>query len=395
MRTITRYVVWELIKVFLLLLLGLTLVVMLILVGQQALRMNLGIGPTLRLSQFILPQALAFAVPAAILFAVCFVYGRMSADNEVTAIKAQGISPMALLWPGYLLALVLSLWGVWLNDVAFSWGHAGVQRVVLQSVEEIAYRLLRAQHTYSNNKFSILVRDVQDRALIHPIMNFQPNNDVPAFTLTAKRAELRSNLDRNTLRILVTDFVIESGGLVTMRDPGTHIEEIPLSYASAKEARTDSPSHLPLSSMAAAIVDQKQLIAEIEDSQTAEKGLSLLRGDFASLSEEAWQGERKRLDEAYERLYRLETEPWRRWAGGFSCLCFVLVGAPLAIRMRNSDYLTTFAVCFGPVLLAYYPLFMYGLEVAKSGELPPYVVWTANVACAAIGIWLARSVVRH
>jgi lipopolysaccharide export system permease protein len=63
--------------------------------------------------------------------------------------------------------------------------------------------------------------------------------------------------------------------------------------------------------------------------------------------------------------------------------------------MRNSDYLTTFAVCFGPVLLAYYPLFMYGLEVAKSGELPPYVVWTANVACAAIGIWLARSVVRH
>lgn len=395
MRTITRYVVIELSKIFLLAMLFLTAVVMLILVGQQALRMNLGIGPTLRLSQFILPQALAFAVPAAILFAVCFVYGRMSADNEVTAIKAQGISPMAVLWPGYLLALVLSLWGVWLNDKAFSWGHAGVQRVVLQSVEEIAYRLLRAQHTYSNNKFSILVRDVQDRALIRPIMNFQPNNDVPAFTLTAKRAELKSNLDRNTLSVIVTDFVIESGGIVTMRDPGTHIEEIPLSYASAKEARTDSPSHLPLSSMSGEIDAQRQLIAEILDSQAAQAGVSLLRGDFDALSDAAWQAERKRLEEARERLYRLQTEPWRRWAGGFSCLCFVLVGAPLAIRMRNSDYLTTFAVCFGPVLLGYYPLFAYGLEMAKSGELPPYVVWAANVACAAIGLWLARSVVRH
>src|SRR5262245_30252810 len=150
MRTITRYVVWDLLKIFCLLLLGLTLVVMVILVGQQALRMNLGLWPTLRVAQFILPQALAFAVPAAILFAVCFVYGRMSSDNEVTAIKALGISPMALLWPGVVLALVLSLWGVWLNDLAFSWGHTGVQKVVLQSAEEIAYRLLRAQHTYSN-----------------------------------------------------------------------------------------------------------------------------------------------------------------------------------------------------------------------------------------------------
>ncbi len=395
MRTITRYVVWELSKVFLLLLLGLTLVVMLILVGQQALRMNLGIIPTLRVAQFILPQALAFAVPAAILFAVCFVYGRMSADNEVTAIKALGISPSVVLWPGYVLAVVLSLWGVWLNDLAFSWGHAGVQRVVLQSVEEIAYRLLRAQKNYSNNKFSITVRDVQDRALINPIMIFQPNNDMPAFTLTAQRAELRSNLDRNTLSVIVTDFVIESGGTLTHRDPTTQVQEIPLSYASAKEARTDSPSHIPLSQIAAQIAEQRELIAQIEDAQAAEVGMSLLTGDFGSLSEDSWQGQRKRLSDARDRLYRLLTEPWRRWAGGFSCLCFVLIGAPLAIRMRNSDYLTTFAVCFGPILLCYYPLFAYGLEMAKSGELPPYVVWAANGVCAAIGLWLLKSVLRH
>lgn len=395
MRTITRYVVWELLKIFLLLLLGLTLVVMLILVGQQALRMNLGIIPTLRVAQFILPQALAFAVPAAILFAVCFVYGRMSADNEVTAIKASGISPAVVLWPGYVLAVVLSLWGVWLNDLAFSWGQAGVQRVVLQSVEEIAYRLLRAQKNYSNNKFSITVRDVRDRALINPIMIFQPNNDMPAFTLYAQRAELRSNLDRNTLSIIVSDFFIESGGQLQARDPGTKETEIPLSYASAKEARTDSPSQLPLSRITSAIAEQREYIAQIEDSQSADVGISLLNGDLDALSDAAWHLERKRLADARDRLYRLMTEPWRRWAGGFSCLCFVLVGAPLAIRLRNSDYLTTFAICFGPILLCYYPLFAYGLEMAKSGELPPYVVWAANGVCAAIGLWLLKSVLRH
>lgn len=395
MHTITRYIVWELLKIFVGALLFVTVVVMLILVGQQALRMNLGLLPTLRVSQFILPQALAFAVPAAILFAVCFVYGRMSADNEVTAIKALGISPMALLWPGYVLALVLSLWGVWLNDLAFSWGHAGVQRVVLQSVEEIAYRLLRAQHSYSNNKFSILVRDVQGRALIRPIMNFQPNNDMPAFVLSAQRAELRSNLDRNTLSVIVTDYVVESGGFVKGSDPGTHVEEIPLSYASAKESRTDSPSHLPLASIAAEAQAQRQLIAELEDAQAAEAAVGLLHGDFAALTDESWQADRKRLAEARDRLYRLQTEPWRRWAGGFSCLCFVLIGAPFAVWMRNADYMTTFGLCFLPVLVGYYLIFAYGLEMAKSGELPPYTVWAANGACTAVGLWLLRVVMRH
>ena len=395
MRTITRYVVIELLRIFFLLLLFVTFVVMLILVGQQALRMNLGIIPTLRVAQFILPQALAFAVPAAILFAVCFVYGRMSADNEVTAIKASGISPAVILWPGYVLALVLSLWGVWLNDLAFSWGHQGVQRVILQSVEEIAYRLLRAQRNYSNNRFSITVTDVQDRALINPIMIFQPNNDMPAFELRAERAELRSNLDRETLSIIVTNFRIDSGGVMTARDPGTSEQEIPLAYASVKEARTDSPSHLPLSRISAAISEQRQYIAQLEDAQSAEIGISLLSGDFDSLSDSAWQGHRKRLTDARDRLYRLTTEPWRRWAGGFSCLCFVLIGAPLAIRMRNSDYLTTFAICFGPILLCYYPLFAYGLEMAKGGEMPPYVVWVANAACVAVGLSLLRGVLRH
>jgi lipopolysaccharide export system permease protein len=94
-------------------------------------------------------------------------------------------------------------------------------------------------------------------------------------------------------------------------------------------------------------------------------------------------------------LHRLRTEPWRRWSSGFSCLCFVLVGAPLAIRKRTSDLMTTFGLCFGPILLLYYPFFAYGLDRAKSGELPPYTVWVANLVLATLGLWLIKKVVRY
>ena len=67
---------------------------------------------------------------------------------------------MVLLRPAFALAFILSLVAVWLNDVAYSWGQQGMQRVVIESVEEICYGMLRAQRSYSNPRFSIIVKDV-------------------------------------------------------------------------------------------------------------------------------------------------------------------------------------------------------------------------------------------
>ncbi len=393
--TLTRYVAWDLLKVFSRTLGLLTAFFLLILIGTEAQRMNLGPGPTVQIMQYMLPLALAFAIPAAALFAVCFVYGRISADNEMVAVKSLGISPMALLWPGFILAIVLSLIGVWINNVAYSWGQTGMQRVIIQSVEEIAYRLLRSQKSYSNPRFSIVVRDVQDRTLIRPIINFQQNNDMPPCTVTAEEAVFRSNLQRGTLILRLTNYEIDAGDGFVMKDSGTMEREVPLAFASAKEQRTGSPQQLPLSQIAGQIDHQRREIARLQQSFAAEAGFELLSGDVEALSSAAWEPKRQTLLDAQNRLHRLRTEPWRRWASGFSCLAFVLLGAPLAIRFRNSDYISTFGMCFIPILIGYYPLLMYGVDQAKSGHLPPYSVWLANVVCGGIGLLFIRRVIRY
>jgi lipopolysaccharide export system permease protein len=393
--TITRYVAWDLLTVFSRTLALLTAFFLLILIGTEAQRMTLGPGPTVQIMQYMLPLALAFAIPAASLFAVCFVYGRLSADNEVVAVKSLGISPMSLLWPAFVLAMVLSLIGVWINNVAYSWGQTGMQRVIIQSVEEIAYRLLRSQKSYSNPRFSIVVRDVQDRTLIRPIINFQQNNDMPPCTVTAAEAVFRSNLERGTLILKLTDYEIDDGGGFVYKDSGEMEQEIPLAFASLKEQRTGSPQQLPLSQIAGQVEEQQREILRLQQELAAEAGFELLSGDFDALSSSAWEPKRLALLDARSRLNRLRTEPWRRWASGFSCLAFVLLGAPLAIWARNTDYVTTFAMCFGPILIGYYPLFMYGIDQAKSGNLPPYSVWLANLVCGGIGLLFIRRVIRY
>jgi len=396
MTKVTRYVTGELLKAFLVSLTGMTLLMLIVGLAHEALRQGLGPEPILKLVPYALPNALRFAVPATILFAVCSVYGRMSASNEVTAMKALGISPMRSLLPALGLAFFVSLVAVWLNDVAVSWGRKGMQRVVLHSVEQIAYGMLRTQRSYSTPQFSINVKRVDDRKLIRPMICCHSRDDSPPIVVNAEEAELQLDQDDGVLNVFLTNGEVSVGNEVTLRFPNKTIKhEFPLTDAARKGDTSGGPSSLPLWQITPEIREQRAAIEQLEQQFAVEAAHQMLTGDMLGLTSADWQSRYAQLDAGRGRLHRLRTEPWRRWANGFSCLFFVMVGAPLAIRMRNADLWTTFAVCFLPILIAYYPLLAYGVDRAKNGELPPYSVWLGNVILAAAGIWLLRKVVRY
>lgn len=394
MTLFTRYILAELIKVFIMTLTALTLLIVLVLVGMEAQKAGLGMGPILRLIPYILPNALCFAVPATVLFAVCSVYGRISAANEVVALKSLGISPWQVIGPGLLLAAALSLVGVWLNDIAFSWGYQGLQRVIVQSVEEIAYGVLRTQRTYSTDRFSISVKSVEGKRLIRPTITFAAGGDTPMVTIIAQEARLESNLEQNTLSIFLTNGLFEAGGRASLVFPDTIERVIPLTDASRRGLST-SPSHLPMGRVGEAVRMQKQKIRDVEETQAAEAAFAMVTGDFGALHNDAWQHRAHVLNDANMHLNRLHTEPWRRWASGFSCLAFVCIGAPLAVLRRQADFMSNFFWCFLPILIGYYPLFMIALGQAKSGAFPAFSVWLGNLACVAVGTWLMNKVLKH
>jgi lipopolysaccharide export system permease protein len=395
MSSITRYITWELIVWLAVVLVGLTCVLVLMVVVLEAMRMNLGPGPTLKLLPFTMPMAIAYAAPCAMLFTVCFIYGRMSADNEIIAAKALGISPVVLLWPAWIIAFGLSIVGVWLTDLAFSWGAVGAQRVVIHSVEEIAYGMLRTNGSYANQKFSIIVKDVQGRKLIRPIMNFQANNDMPALRIAAAEAELKSDLSRGVMILNLTDCELEMSPNIRSFFPGEQSREFPLNFFSAKEVRQGSPTNLPWRQITTEIPAEEQHIKDLERSFAAQSALALVTGEFQNLSEADWKTKRKQLADARSRLCRLRTEPWRRSANGFSTLAFVIVGAPLAILLKRADVMTRFASSFLPILLSYYPLLMGCCDLAKGGSLPPYIVWLPNLLLFGVGAWWMKWVIRY
>src|SRR5215218_8247821 len=58
------------------------------------------------------PAMTTYSLPIAALFATTIVYGRVSADNELTACRASGISHMSIALPALALGLFVALFSL-------------------------------------------------------------------------------------------------------------------------------------------------------------------------------------------------------------------------------------------------------------------------------------------
>jgi len=393
MRIVTHYVLFDLLKVFLLVLTGLTSIIFVFLMGKEAVDKGIPLGPLVRMTPYLLPQALQFAVPASMLLSATNVFGRMASYNEIVAIKSLGISPLVVVWPALVFATLASFVSVVLNDVAVSWGDLGKNRVASESIEEVAYRQLEIHRSFSRGPWSINVRDVEGHRLIEPRIVRQPIDGEPGLTIDAEWAELEAYPEQGMLLLRVHNFIGTKGEQIA-EVPGT--QEWPMSLdALGGGSHSRSPSHYALAEIGPAVVDAREKIQRTEQSMALAAAMAMLTGDFEALSNTAWQPHERVLASTETLLHRLHTEPWRRWANGFSCLCFVLVGAPVAIRMRFSEFIASFFACFLPILVVYYPLLAVSVDQAKDGALPPQAVWLGNIVLALAGAWLLRWVVRY
>ncbi len=63
-----------------------------------------------------IPFTVAMTLPMAILVAVLYAFSRLAAENEVTALKAGGVSARALMKPALVASLFLTGFMLWFND---------------------------------------------------------------------------------------------------------------------------------------------------------------------------------------------------------------------------------------------------------------------------------------
>lgn len=391
MKIISRYILWQVFLFFSVSLLLMTSAFLLYYISEATIAQGLPLYISVRLIPYILPYLFSVTLPVATLLAGTLIYGKMSGTNEMIALKAMGVPPWRVFLPTWIFAIAVSVFAVWMNDLGFAWGMPNAERVAIEGTETMILKRLAAEGKFSDRagNISLTVSGVtRDGVLLQPTFS----GKVFSGEGIAERGRLSVDFTRNepSIRIELTDVIFKNHqgtGLL----PQTMTFESPLSQFGFGISPGDPPM---------AKVDEiiREFQAQKERSRrrlAAQTAFALAAGDLLFAESGQWQRQKEEEAHLDRQIIKSAIAVPRRWSSGFSCFFFIWVGIPVAVWLNRPEYLAGFFACFLPILIAYYPLLMLGLNGAKSGLLPPVCCWIGNVVLALAGFWFLKRIHRH
>ena len=386
MKLFPRYAFFQTLKIFFVTLAATTLGLLFFFIVKTSLDLGLPFMLAVQMTPYMLPDLLSKTFPIAALLSVTVFFSRMSGNNEIIALKALGIAPWRVLVPVWAFMFFISLSSVWLNDLSLSWSRQQMTRTLLQKFEETMLAQLRSEKRFATHDgdYIVEVSDVSDDGqLITPTFTAK-GGEITGFGETA-RLEVDYEAALIHVHLYNTEFYAKNFELQFSKK---YVLTLPLRELFRSAYRVD-PSAAKIKEALA------ELAAEREGNRRKLASTAIfafLRGDLQETSHPVWKeriaNEERVTDK--ENRYRLIVP--RVWASGFSCFFFAWVGAPFAIWFNKADYTAAFFACFLPILVVYYPLFMFGLEGAKSGAVSPIFAWTGNVALGIVGCWFLKKI---
>lgn len=98
---------------------------------------NLAMGQVAQMLGYFMPAMTNYSWPIAALFATTFVYGRMSADNELTACRAAGMPYWEILIPAFALGSIVTLMSAFFLAIVVPRSFLQAEKVVYSNLAQL------------------------------------------------------------------------------------------------------------------------------------------------------------------------------------------------------------------------------------------------------------------
>jgi lipopolysaccharide export LptBFGC system permease protein LptF len=322
-----------------------------------------GLGPVASLLYMCLsvPGAIYLAMPLAAILAGTLVYGRMAADNELTACRASGISPASLFWPSILLALFAAAVTLCLAAWPLPESHYAAKRLARSDAEHLFFGMLGSSGKvrWKQAQFDLSVDRVDGDMLHGPML--RRRSKTGQMYCYAPYGQVKFDNAANQARLVVWDaFVLDEQG---PRIYGTHVIPLDLPTGVPREERDLSLWHL---------------LAVQRHPEIAEQVRSLTNAKDATIQATIKNVQAHVTGEMHGRL-----------ASALGCLGLVLVGAGLGMYFHSGHLLTAFGVALAPWLGATV-LTMTAVKAVCRATANPHaavwMVWLPNVVVVLLGL---------
>ena len=325
----------------------------------------------------LIPFVWVFALPMGLLTATLLVFGRFSADHELTAARASGISLLSLVMPILLLSLFCCVLSAWINMDLGPRCRVAYKDLIYRARSELMNVRLPEKRFIRDFPGYIFYVEKNRGTNLQGVMIFKLENGTNVeTTLRAPRGQF--GMDTANKQLVLHLFDARS---VTLSGSHVGITSFPmLTLNFDLSVATNQISKPKISDMTF-----WQLRDELRD---LEQQISLPPASYAS-SSQILEAARQRADLTAP----IHVEMHRQIAFSFACFGFTLIGIPLGIRVHRRE--TNVGIAMALVLvLIYYSFVILGESLSMRPEFAPHLIlWAPNFIFQAVGavlLWRAN-----
>ena len=314
---------------------------------------------------YYMPFALSLAIPVGVFVSTMLVFGRMSADNEITAMRACGISVLQIISPLIILTFLLTCFCLLLQlEIGPYFAGKGrnlEKKVVVSNPLSIIEPGQYLQKTINGEETSLYVGDRVGEEGIKDIQIFQFSNNVNnekylKKDITAASGKISVDESKQHLIIDLFDASVVEYSEDKKRPRRTFSERFQLAYDYGRAFNEKK-------------IGKRTKFLQLDELFGKTIMLKIIQSKLAGEVD-------KRL---LRKITSLEIELNTRIAFGLAPIAFLLLGMPLAIRTSRRE--TSIGLLLGVILAGVYFISIMIFQAFSTYPhlYPQILLWIPNV----------------
>lgn len=305
-------------------------------------------GFLLKAIGLLIPYVLVFSLPMGMLTATLLVFGRFSADHELTAARAGGISLLSLSAPVLAIGVLMSALSGWMNLQVAPQCRVAYKTMLFEYGLENTAALLTEKGFTDFPDHRVYVGSISGDTL-RDVVIYQ-HDEAGNLKLRMHAEEASLGVDAKTEQVMLTLRSVDG-----------------FEFSDGKERTFVYSKYGPMA------LGNKTEASKQRPPKLKELGFGQLRARIAELKQQG-----KDPTPAQIQLHQ-------KVALSFACIGFTLIGIPLAIRTHRRE--TNIGIAMALVLVtAYYGLIVLGQALeGHPGLLPHLWMWAPNFLFQGIG----------
>ncbi len=372
---------------------------------------HLGLLTIVEVFGLSLPFMLALSIPMSVLVGTIIAFGRLASDNEITALKSNGINIYTMMKPVILLAILLSLFMVYFNNHILPDSNYKLKNLLIKiharrpasELKPGIFTKMRFYNFYFHDKD-------EETGLMNQVVIYDRNDRKIPRSIIAKKGEIEFYNGGNSLIATLYDGEIheraeENPDEYTTISFKKYKIDIPDLGVKVSRERTAHRGDREMSSK-----DMKEKIAQLDRKRQAKiDDLHKYQKQFEAKSTDKNKTNQRdsrrakhliklrkqRIKSITTDIYRYQVEIEKKYSIAFACLVFIMIGAPIGMMTRTHSIGVGFAIST-IIFVIYYVSLYGGEELADRMIISPFIgMWISNIIFSIIGIYLTIYSVRE